>query len=180
MEQTPLTMKQVIEEIEDYLNTTEMEYEIIQRKSNQIYRRTTRIIKSVFFLIGLLLLINIYFIYDFGEGIVSMASNMNEMYIHFGNMSNEVHGITESVVKMTGHITVLPHMAESMDSMNNTVVNMNANVQVMQGEVGYMAKDVDAINHNITDMTYHFEEVNDNMNNISDSVHDMSRTIPKN
>jgi len=180
MDQNPLTMNQVIEEIEVYLNATEMNYEVIQKNSNRIYRRTTRIIKTVFILIGLMLLINTYYIYDFGEGIVLMVSSMNEMYAHFANMGNQVQGITQAVEKMTSHIEVLPSMVESMNSMNQTVVEMNSNVQLMQGEVNYMAKDVDSINNNMTDMSYRFEELNYNMDNIGDSVHEMSRTIPKN
>ena len=104
MEDTPPTMNQVIEDMAVYLNATEMNYQIIQKRSDQIYRRTTRVIKTVFTSIGLLLAINIYFIYNFGEGIVSMVSSMDEMYGHFGNMANQVHGITESVEKMTAHI----------------------------------------------------------------------------
>jgi len=180
MDQNPLTMNQVIEEIEVYLNATEMNYEVIQKNSNRIYRRTTRIIKTVFILIGLMLLINTYYIYDFGEGIVLMVSSMNEMYVHFANMGNQMQGITQAVEKMTSHVEVLPSMAESMNSMNQTVVEMNSNVQLMQGEVNYMAKDVDSINNNMTDMSYQFDELNYNMYNIGDSVHEISRTIPKN
>ena len=178
MEKTPLTKKHVIEEIEIYLNATEINYQVIQKTSNRIYRRTTRIIKTVFISIGLLLVANIYFIYDFRQGIVTMTSSMTDMYDHFGNMHNQVHGITESVVKMTNHIDVLPSMNESMTSMDHTLVNINADVQFMQVEVGLMSKDVGSINHNITDMTYRFDQVNDNMNKIGDSVHQMSRSIP--
>ena len=179
MNQTSPTMHQVIEEMEVYLNETEIKYQIIQNNSDRIYKRTTRIIKTVFSLIGLLLLINIYFIYNFGEGIVSMLSSMNEMYTHFGNMGNQVSGITESVVKMTAHITVLPDMAESMDSITNTVVNMNTNVHSMQGEVSYMAIDMGSINNDMSDMTNRFELLNESMTHMGSSVHDMSRIIPQ-
>ena len=178
MEDTPLTKQQVIEEMAVYLNATEMNYEVIRKNSDRIYRRTTRIIKIVFFSIGLLLVSNAYFIYNFGEAIVSMVSSMDDMYIHFGNMATQVHGITESVVNMTAHVEALPIMAESMDSMNNTVGNMNTNVQLMNNDIWLMSKDIGSINHSIIDITYHFDQVNENMNNIGGDVNQMSRIIP--
>ena len=179
MDTTPLTMKQVIEDMEVYLDATEINYQTIQKNSERIYRGTTRVIKTVFSLIGVLLIINVYFIYDFGKGIVSMASSMNEMYTHFGNMAYQVHGITQSVEKMAAHIEVLPHMAESMDSMNQTLTDMNTNMQLMEGEVGLMSNDINSINQDMTDMTQRFDQVNGNMDNIGNNVKQMSRTVPK-
>jgi methyl-accepting chemotaxis protein len=178
MEQTPLTKQQVIEEIEVYLNTAEMNYNVIKKNSDRIYSRTTRIIKIVFSSIGLLLLFNIYFIYTSKEAIVSMVSSMNEMYIHFGNMSDQVHGITESVTKMTAHIEVLPNMAENMNSIDNIVIRMNKNMQLMHNDIWIMSKDIGNINNNITNITYRFDKVTDNMKNIGSNVNQMSRIIP--
>ncbi len=178
MEPTPITKKQVIEDIETYLNTTEIYYEAINKKSHTIYNRTTRIIYTVFISIGVLLFINSYFIYDFGVSVVSMMTSMEDMYKHFGNMSTQVHGISESVAKMTIHIDGLPIMAESINSMNDTVINMNTNVQSMQGEVKLMANNIGSINQNITDMTYNFEQVTKNMNTISHDVNQMSSMMP--
>ena len=178
MEQTPLTKQQVLEDMEAYLNATEIHYEAIEKNSNKIYKKTTRIINTVFLSIGVLLVINIYFIYNFGEGVIMMLTSMNEMYEHFGNMSVQVHGISDSVAKMTTHIDGLPTMAESINSMSNTVLNMNTNVQLMQGEVGFMAKDIGSINQNITDMTYNFEQVTNNMITIGHDVNQMSLIIP--
>jgi peptidoglycan hydrolase CwlO-like protein len=178
MEQTPLTKQQVIEEIETYLYKTETTYKNIKKNSDRIYNRTTRVIKTVFASIVILLVFNVYFIYTSKEAIISMVTSMNDMYIHFGNMSDQVHGITGSVVKMSGHIEVLPEMAKSMTSMDNTVVNMNANVQLMQSDVWVMSKDIGSINSNITNITYRFDKVTDNMRNIGSDVNQMSRIIP--
>jgi len=178
MSQTQLTMHQVIEEMETYLNETEVTYKSIQRRSDKIYERTTRIIKAVFSLIGLLLLLNIYFIHNFGEEIFSMLGSMNDMYNHFGNMGTQVQGITQSVEKMSSHITVLPSMSASMDSMNNTIININSNVHIMQKEVGYMSRDIGLINHDMLDMTMRFEQLNESMHDIGKSVHTMSRVVP--
>lgn len=179
MNHSAISMKQVVDEIDTYLENTEKHYEVIQKNSNRIYKRTTRIIKSVFFLTGILLMINIYFVYNFGTGIISMASNMNEMYAYFGKMSHEVHEITESVQKMTVHIGVLENMNESMFSMNNTMTDINGNVESMQGEIRVISEDVSFIHGHITDIGSRLDEVNGNMYDVGDNVHEMSRTIPK-
>lgn len=179
MQKDPLTMKQVIEEMEIYLNNTEMTYEVVQKNSERIYKRTTRIMRTVFISIGVLLAVNVYFIYDFGAGIISMVSNMNKMYTHFGNMAIQVHGIAGSVKKMTSHVEVLPKIAQSMDSMNHTVDNMNTNVHLMQSEVNLMANNVDGINNNMISMSDRFEKVNGNVHSIDKNAHQMSELMPK-
>lgn len=178
MEETTITKRQVIQEMEAYLDSTEAQFKRIKQNSDRIYKRTSRVIQIVFFSIGLVLIANMYFIYDFTQGILSMISSMNEMYLHFGNMTAHVHGITESVVSMTTHIEVLPNMAENINSMNHTVANMNNNVQSMQGEVGIMAQDVGSINNSLGDMTHRFDQVNGDMDKIGESVHQMSRVVP--
>lgn len=179
MEKKTLTKQEVIHDMQNYLNKTEAHFQVIQKNSDKIYKRTTRVIQTVFATIGILLLFNLYFIYDFSKGILSMTSSMQGMYIHFGKMTDQVHGITKSVKDMTSHIDVLPSMAKSMDSMNQSVTNINTNVHYMQGEVGLMHKDVDSINTNMSDMSYRFEQTNGNIDEIESSVHQMSRAIPK-
>jgi len=178
MSSSQKTINQVLEGMAIYLNTAESNYQMIQKNSERVYRRTTRIIKTVFILLGLLLVVNTYFIYNFGEEIVLMVSKMNDMYVHFGNMATQVDGITRSVEQMSSHVNVLPQMNDSMNSMSNTVSGMNTNVHVMQTEVDYMAQDINTINDNMTSMTHRFDQVNENMLHIEDDVDQMSRIVP--
>jgi len=151
MKNTEPTLNEVIEEFAIYLSRTEQSYEVIEKNSNRIYRRTTRIIKTVFSVIGILLVVNMYFIYGFGNGILSMVSSMEQMYTHFGKMSVQVSSITRSVEKMSSHVDVLPEMATSIDNINQDMVHMSKS----------------------------FEQVNKDMDNVENSVNDISRPIPK-
>lgn len=178
LETPALTKKEVIEAFAARLEETDAELKQIQKRSNSVYKKTTQVIRVVFFSIAVLLVMNLYFIYDFGKGVLTMLNSMEQMYTHFGKVTDEVHTMTKSVANMSDDINALPSMLEQMDSMNQTVHSMNRHVQGMNNEVTHMSKDVKVIHYDMQNMTYRFEQVNRHVSQIGYSVHQMSRAVP--
>lgn len=178
IETQTLSKREIIDAFAKKLEKTDLELQAVQENSNKIHHKTTQVIRLVFMSIGFMLFINLYFIYDFGKGVVIMLDSMEQMYTHFGEVTAEVDTMTHSVVNMSKDIETLPEMLNKMDSMNQTVQVMNEQVQGMNDEVGQMKNDVGKINQNMQNMSHRFEQVNGNVSRIGYSVNQMSRTIP--
>ena len=173
------TKSELFEKFTHDLAEMEDELKVICKNSERIYNRTTRVIRTVFTVIGLLVVVNLYFIYDFGRDVLSMIGYMNDMYQHFGRVTENVDYMTKDVVKMGANIELMPEIANKMQSMNQHVGSMASNVEHMQGNVSAMNQDVSSINDDMTSMSYRFNQVNQTVGNMSYNVREMSDTIPR-
>jgi methyl-accepting chemotaxis protein len=175
---TQISLQEVISALDSDMQKLESQLEIITSRSQKIYDRTTIIMRTVFYSIGVLTLINFYFIFDFGTNIMVMMQNMQDMYELFGQVTAQVNSITTDVVSMSGNVELIPQISDKMSSMNNTVTQMTGNIHSMQGNVAGMNQDVSSINHNMTDMSGRFDNVNHSMDAMVNNVNQMSRALP--
>jgi uncharacterized protein YoxC len=175
---TKISLQEVITQLDNDMKKLESTLEMITTRSHSIYRRTTIIMRTVFYSIGFLTLLNFYFLFDFGQSILVMIGNMEDMYELFGHVTAEVNAITKDVVSMTGNVELIPQISQKMTSMNDTVTQMTGNINSMQGNVSGMSQDVTSINQNMTEMSGRFENVNRNMDSMVHNVNQMSRPIP--
>jgi uncharacterized protein YoxC len=173
-----ISLHEVIAQLDSDMQKLESQLEMITTRSHSIYKRTTIIMRTVFYSIGFLTLLNFYFLFDFGKNILVMIGNMEDMYELFGHVTAEVNTITKDVVSMSGNVELIPQISQKMSSMNDTVTQMTGNINTMQGNVSGMNEDVASINQNMTDMSGRFENVNRNMDVMVNNVNQMSRSIP--
>jgi uncharacterized protein YoxC len=174
----PLSVQAVVNQINHDMMQLETQLEQITEHSHHIYHKTTIIMRTVFLSIGVLTLLNFYFIVDFGKNIIIMIDSMQDMYVHFGRVTDEVDTITKDVVSMSRNVQLMPEISQKMTSMNHTVTDMTGSISGMQKEVSLMKRDVVGINHNMNNMSLRFVNVNHSMDSMVHQVDQMSRTIP--
>jgi uncharacterized protein YoxC len=173
-----VSIKDVVDQFDQNISKLESQLQGITEKSSVIYRKTTMVIRTVFISIGLLMLVNLYFIFDFASNILVMINSMEAMYTHFGNVTEQVHGMTGDVKNMSENVALMPAIADKMGSMNGHVQSMTQNVDAMQGNVAIMKEDVVGINADMGQMSQRFVNVNQSMDGMVGNVNQMSRPIP--
>jgi len=79
-----------------------VEMETIDRLSHKIGRKTSRIIRVVLGLLGVVSLYLVVLTFNMGQDLSAMIGSLDAMYIEFGSMSSEMNQITTHVANM-GH-----------------------------------------------------------------------------
>ena len=142
-----------------------------------IAARTTRIIRNVLIMLGILALINLYLIQDLAQGMLSMTRNMDSMYGNFALVSRDMQTITQAVVGMNERVRSLPVMKEDMVLMSQDMASMNRDVQLMDQSLAGMDQDVAAITNGVTDMAWRFDQLTQTIQGMGYNVNQMSQPV---
>ena len=153
--------------------------EAIDAMSHKIGAKTTRIIRIVFFFLGIVACYIFYQIHDMTQDMSIMIKNMVEMYSNFGVMSKDMSTMTQSVVSMGKDMEGLPTISAGMRTMNSDVRNMKGAVGRMKDNMVSMDREVVVISQGVEQMSRMFVHVNSNMRYIGRNVHEMAVTTDR-
>lgn len=134
--------------------------------------------RGLFLGIGLLALANIFFINRLVHEFSVIIGSMNDMYVHFGRVSDRMSHMRDYVVRMEQDIRLMPVIGQQMDEMSANVQAMSQNVTGMGQTIVDMDQKIAALNVNVRDMTARFRNVNASVGNIGWDVNQMSKPIP--
>ena len=134
--------------------------------------------RGLFLGIGLLALANIFFINRLVHEFSVIIHSMNDMYVHFGKVSDRMSYMRDYVVKMEQDIRLMPVIGQQMDEMSMNVNVMSQNVAGMGKTIVDMDSKIGALNTSVRDMTLRFRNVNASVGNIGWDVNQMSKPIP--
>ena len=162
---------QTMEELEaDQLSRIEQ----TQAKS----RRVERFIYTLILLMGVLSLVNIYFVNDLTQEVRSVVRNMNEMYGHFARVSDLMTHMRDTVINMEQNVTMMPIMGEQMAEIGDDTATMKRSVAQMDSTMAILDRQIDAMNANVWDMSMRFRNMNFTVGNMGQDVHQFARPVP--
>lgn len=154
-----------------------VEMETIDRLSHKIGRKTSRIIRVVLGLLGVVSIYLVFLTFNMGRDLSAMIDSLDAMYIEFGSMSSEMSQITAHVANMGNNIQGMPAIAEDMRHLNADVGDMLVSVEIMNRDMGGMDANMHEVSANTTEMSYRFYNVQQAVNMMQYDVYQMLRPI---
>lgn len=145
------------------------------RIGSRIAARTNRLIHGVLLLLLLVAGIVLYLIQDLSMDMLMMTRNMESMYTHFSEVSQDMRTITDSVTSMNGHVRSLPNMKERMVLMGQDMASMNQSVGSMHRDVAAMDQNVAFINGGVGEMAARFNLLTRATQGLGYNVNQMSQ-----
>ena len=122
-------------------------------------KRVERFIYVLILLMGVMSLVNIYFVNDLTQEVRSVVRNMNEMYGHFARVSDLMTHMRGTVINMERNMTMMPIMGEQMAEIGDDTGKMKRSVAHMDATIAILDRQIDAMNANVWDMTMRFRSV---------------------
>jgi methyl-accepting chemotaxis protein len=147
------------------------------RDQKKVGRRA--VATRIFFaLIGLLALVNLYFVNQLTMEIRGIITNLNEMYGYFATTAVHMSDIRSDMTLMEQEILLMPVLREQMESLAVAIERMNRDVGEMTESLVEMDQRVGAINAGVSDMALRFRGLNRNVGQMGLDVDQMARPVP--
>lgn len=160
------------------LNQTRNQLDLRYSEEERTFKRTNRTIHGIFIGIGIIALVNIYYIGDFAQETRVIVRDMVTMYTQFGEMSERMSGMRHHVSGMEDNIALMPFMAEQMTMMSSNMLMMRADVSDMNTHMYSMTQRVGTMGQDIGSMNRLFRNVNGTLTRMHYHVNQMSRVVP--
>jgi methyl-accepting chemotaxis protein len=103
-----------------------------------------------------------------------VVANMIEMYERFGDMSQDVAVITNSVTAIDNNMVGMPAIATRMNHMNQAVSGMRDHVGTMTQNIEQIDTGMVAISQGVADMALRFDHLTLTVHRMNYNVHQMS------
>ncbi len=161
-----------------HLERAESDIRNDQASSRAYEKRASRLIHSLYLVIGSMALINLYFVGDLAQEVQVIIRSMNKMYTQFGQMSERMHGMRYHVSGMGEQMALMPVMVEQMGSISGQMSQMEQEVTLMRGALIEIGDRVHSIGGDIGVMDRLFYEVNGKVFRMRHNVGQMSRMVP--
>lgn len=167
-----------LKKIVAYLRQSENDMRRSQALENRYTLRTNRMIQIIFSVIGIVALLNLYFVGDLAQEVRAVIRSMDKMYVQFGEMSEQMSAMRQHVASMSDNITLMPVMVEEMTAMSDNMALMKEDVAAMRGRMVNMNRQVASMNQDIGTMMLLFREVNGKVVTMRYHVGQMSNVVP--
>ncbi|WP_006786638.1 hypothetical protein [Thiorhodospira sibirica] len=160
------------------LKQTEESIRATQAIDAGLARRTQRLLQIVFLLIGLVALVNLYFVSDLAQETQIIIRNMTTMYEQFGEMSERMSGMRTHVSAMGQNIALMPVMVDQMDMISRNMLSMEHDVSGMRTHMQHLTGHVHVMYQDIHTMNLLFRDVNGKLVHMRYYVGHMSNVVP--
>ena len=168
---TPETLEVVANTMSEFRE--EMEY--FDEIGIKIAGKTRSIMRVVFTTLILSSVVLVCMIMNMSDNMTIMTEHMEDMYVNFGKMSDDMHAIVQSVDSMDKEISGIPAISESMFQINGDVSNMTGSVYEINKSITAIDGDMVSINTNMREMTGRLYNMSYSVNSMSYDVNEMSR-----
>ena len=136
------------------------------------------LIYSLIVITGVMSLANIYFVNDLTQEVRLVVRNMNEMYGHFGRVSELMLRMRGTVNNMEQNMTMMPIMGEQMAEIGDDTGRMKRDVAHMNSTITTLDQQIGAMNTSVWDMSMRFRNMNFTVGNMGQDVHHFARPVP--
>lgn len=153
------------------------EMEAIDRLSTKIGAKTSRIIRVVLGLLGIISLYLIVLTFNMSRDLTAMIDSLDHMYVEFGSMSSEMRQITAHVQSMGGNVQGMPYIADNMKNLNTSVGEMLVSVENVNHNMGAMDTNVGYVSQGTSEMAYRFYNVQHAVNMMQYDVYNLLRPM---
>lgn len=165
------------------LLTEEMKYfrdemEAVDKVARRISGKTTRIIKWVMLMLCIASLFLVFLVYSMSNYLAVMLGHMDNMYIEFGSMSENMQVITRSVDNIGGNISGMPVIAKNMHSMSSDLNAMVGSMDTIKLEMSAMEGKTAAMSGGTGEMALRLDNLYRAMHHIGYNVNQMGKPIP--
>lgn len=153
------------------------EMETVDRISKKIGSKTSKIIRVV---IGLLTCVSVYLLvltFNMASDLGSMIGRLDDMYVEFGTISDEMNLVTGHVVNMGKNIRGMPTIVLSMRDLNGDVGAMQGAMTTVTNAMDPMSTNMGQIGTETTDMAHRFHNVQRSVNMMRQDVYHMMRPM---
>jgi gamma-glutamyl-gamma-aminobutyrate hydrolase PuuD len=167
-----------LHKIVDYLQRTEQDLRTSQEAEMGSAKRTNRMIQSMFGIIGVIALLNLYFVANLAQEVRVVIRSMTKMYEQFGDMSGQMSAMRVHVGNMSENIAMMPIMVEQMGAISANMESMKGDVNAMRSHMVNMNGQVSSMNQDIGTMTVLFRDVTGKVVGMRQQVGQMSQVVP--
>ena len=170
--------KEHLERLDTALENLEADLEARGEELGEHVQGTERVVGILAAVMGLLALVNLYFVNDLTEEIKEMTRSMEQMTDHFSDVSLRMGSMTQNVDGMRETMGMLPIVAAQMDEISGHVETMGGDVARIRQTTVAVDGRIDLLNRDMLDMAGRFRGVNRNVGLMGRSVEQMSRPVP--
>jgi len=155
--------------------------EDLKRRDETIRGRTRGVditIRALAAAMGILALVNLYYVNSLTQEVKLMIAAMGEMTGHFANVSEHMDHLTGTIKAMDRSVALMPVIRDQMNELAGRVDRMGGDVALMGGTTASMDARMDVLNAGIYDMSQRFRGLNRSVAGMGSDVDQMSRPIP--
>lgn len=127
---------------------------------------------------GILALVNLYYVNALTQEVKLMIAALGEMTGHFANVAERMDGLTGTIKAMDRSVALMPVIRDQMSELAGRVERMGGDVALMRGTAASMDSRMDGLNAGIYDMSQRFRGLNRSVAGMEADVDQMSRPIP--
>jgi methyl-accepting chemotaxis protein len=167
-----------IDRLSDTLDRLE---EDLERRDDAIRGRTRGVdltIRALAGAMGILALVNLYYVNALTQEVKLMIVAMGEMTGHFGNVAERMNGVTGTIKSMDKSVALMPVIRDQMSELAGQVDRMADDVARMSDTADRMDGRMDELNIGIYDMSQRFRGLNRSVTGMGADVDQMSRPLP--
>lgn len=164
--------------VSEELGQFRAEMETINKVATRIAAKTNRIIKWVMILLSIISIFLVYLVYSMSNYLAVMLGHLDDMYVEFGVMSENMQVITRSVESIGGNISGMPIIAENMNVMTTDLQRMTGSVQGIRLEMTGMETNTGNIGLDTQEMAQRFDNLGRAINHIGYNVNQMGKPLP--
>lgn len=167
----------VVAIVTDGMEVFRAEMETIDRLSHKIGAKTTRIIRIV---LTLLAVVSIYLVgltINMGQDLAKMITSLDDMYVEFGAMSEDMRKITTHVENMGGNINGMPAIGDNMQLLSSDVGGMLTSMQTINRDMSIMHTNITHVGQGTSEMAYRFYNVQKVVGTMGNDIEQMLRPM---
>jgi len=154
-----------------------IEMETINRLSQKISGKTTRIIKIILSLLTVVSIILVMLTFSMSRDLSGMITSLDDMYVEFGSMSDEMGQITTHVTSMGQNVQGMSSIAGNMQHLNKDVGEMQGALSDVNASMGAIDTNVGRISGGTSEMAFRFQNVKNIIKVMGNDIRSMLRPL---
>lgn len=155
---------------------TDIENRMVELKQDQ--KNTDFLGAIAFVFIGVIALMNLYFLYDWGLEVKSIVHEMNSMHGQINIISEQMIHMGQLVKVIESDTALIPIMNEEMDKFVGSMQQMQQQTQNINLNMGNMNTSFTGISQDLGQMNMQIQGLNQQMGTMNVNIHEMSRMVP--
>lgn len=170
--------KYYLQSTHELLSKIESDVSHRNRRLKKSQHRLDRVMMFFFLIIGVIALMNLYFIYNWGQEVRTIVHEMDELYQHVHTMSGQMISMGNSVVQLETETALMPIMNEELNKFVNSMQTMQTQTQNIHHNMIDLNDSFTGISQDVTQMNGQIQGLNQQMNQMNMSVYEMGKSIP--
>lgn len=131
-----------------------------------------------FSLIGIFALINLYFLYGWGQEVRSIVHEMTAMHQHVNNMSDQMVSINHTMEDLEDKTGLIPIMNEEMGKFVSSMTEMRNQTHQMNEDMQSLNQSMKSVTNDFSQINGQMQGLNQQVGQMNQSVFEMSRVVP--